>query len=129
MKITCVFSWKYNFLAHFSYWKHKLFKKGDIHALNVGAFMSPVSCTKVILPNFFSQINLSLVLRSQIKIYFITLCLCPLNHVQKKYFMGSKKFPNCAGPVQWSKKNYVLDRTIINNQIHLWHIISSRCKS
>ena len=37
--------------------------------------MSPDSCTKVILPHFFSQINLSLILRLQIKIYFKTQCL------------------------------------------------------
>ena len=35
----------------------------------------PVHCTIIILPHFFSQINLSLILRLQIKIYFKTQCL------------------------------------------------------
>ena len=43
--------------------------------------MIPIHCTIIIFPHFFSQINLSLILRSQIKIYFIT--LCPLS---KKYW-------------------------------------------
>ena len=32
--------------------------------------MSPIHCTIVILPHLFSKFNLSLILRSQIKIYF-----------------------------------------------------------
>ena len=49
------FFWKYHFLAQFSYGKHIIFKKGvtDVHALNVGPFMSPVHCTIVIFASFF----------------------------------------------------------------------------
>ena len=55
MIMTCVFFWKYHFLAQFSYGKHIIFKKGvtDVHALNVGPFMSPVHCTIVIFASFF----------------------------------------------------------------------------
>ena len=43
--------------------------------------MSPVRCTIEILPHFFSQINLSLILRSQIKINFKTLCQQLINSI------------------------------------------------
>ena len=107
MKMTCVFP-EIPFLVQFSYGKHIILKKRgyiDVHALNVGPFMSPVCCTIVILPHFFSQINLSLILRLQIKIYFIS-----LSHsmsIYHTFYLRPKKVMGCGGGVIGLSKNLV----------------------